>query len=30
MMSDLRITDISDKFIHELMTLYELVAAKCC
>ena len=30
MMSDRNITDISAKFIHELMTLYELVAAKCC
>ena len=30
MMSDWNITDISAKFKHELMTLYDLVAAKCC
>ena len=30
MMSDRNITDISAKFIHELMTLHELMAAKCC
>ena len=28
-MSNRNITEISDKFIHELMTLYELVAATC-
>ena len=29
-MSDRNLTDTSAKFISELTTLYELVAAKCC